>query len=73
MQIPLARAITPHLSEECKRVIAEKTIKSFNLFFNEVKQKDKVILFVKNHLNSPRKTLKKVAETFLNKWEKPNL
>lgn len=59
---------TPHLTEECKRVIAEKTIKSFNLFFPEIKQKEKVFSFVKSHLNSSRKTLRKEAEKFLKKW-----
>jgi hypothetical protein len=60
---------TPHLTEECKRVIAENAIKSFDLFFDKIKQKEKVILFVKNHLNSPRKTLRKAAENFLDKWD----
>jgi hypothetical protein len=60
---------TPHLTEECKRVVAEKTIKSFNMFFDKIKQKEKVTSFVKNHLNSPRKTLRKAAENFLNKWD----
>ncbi len=59
---------TPHLSEECKRVIAEKTIKSFDVFFDKIMQKEKVILFVKNHLNSPRKSLKKTSGSFLDKW-----
>ena len=63
---------TPHLTEECKRVIAERAIKSFNLFFDKVKQKEKVISFVKTHLNSPRKTLKKTAENFLDKWDQPS-
>jgi len=60
---------TPHLTEECKRVIAEKTIKSFYLFFDKIKQKEKVTSFVKNHLNSPRKTLRRAAENFLDKWD----
>jgi hypothetical protein len=60
---------TPHLTEECKRVIAEKTIKSFNLFFDEIEQKEKVISFVKSHLNSLRKTLRKEAQKFLKKWD----
>ena len=59
---------TPHLTEECKRVIAEKAIKSFNLFFDKIKQKEKVISFVKRHLNSSRKTLRREAENFLDKW-----
>jgi hypothetical protein len=58
---------TPHLTEECKRVIAEKTIKFFNMFFDKIKQKEKVTSFVKNHLNSPRKTLRRAAENFLDK------
>lgn len=56
---------TPHLTEECKRVIAEKTIKSFALFFNEIEQKEKVISFVTKQRDSPRKTLRTAAEEFL--------
>jgi hypothetical protein len=59
---------TPHLTEECKRVIAEKAIKSLDMFFNQIENKDKVISFVKRHQNSSRMTLKKEAERFLNKW-----
>jgi len=61
---------TPHLTEECKRVIAEKTVESLDLFFDRIDTKDKVISFVKRHLNSPRKTLKTKAENFLRKWNK---
>ena len=61
-------SITPHLTEECKRVIAENAIKSFNLFFGKIKQKEKVISFVKKHLKSPRINLRKAAENFLDKW-----
>ena len=63
---------TPHLTEECKRVIAEKAIESFDLFFDEIKQKEKVMSFVKSHLNSPRKTLKKASENFLERWYYPS-
>jgi len=59
---------TPHLTEECKRVIAEQAIKSFALFFSEIEQKDTVISFVARHRNSPRKTLRKAAEEFLMKF-----
>jgi hypothetical protein len=58
---------TPHLTEECKKVIAEKTIKSFDLFFDKIRQKEKVASFVKRQLNSPRKTLRTTAEKFLTK------
>ena len=59
---------TPHLTEECKRVIAEKAIKSFDMFFDRIEQNERVISFVKSHLDSPRKTLRKEAEDFLKKW-----
>jgi len=60
---------TPHLSEECKRVITEHAIKSFDMFFPQISQKDKVISFVKKHLNSSRKTLRIESENFLKKWD----
>lgn len=61
-------SLTPHLTEECKRVIAEKAIKSFDLFFDKVTQKKRVISFVKKHTSSSRKTLRATAENFLRKW-----
>ncbi len=59
---------TPHLTEECKRVIAERAIESFSVFFSQIKKKEKIVDFVKSQLNSPRKTLKVKAEIFLKKW-----
>jgi len=59
---------TPHLTEECKIVITEKAIKSFDLFFDRIEAKEKVISFVKKNLDSSRKTLKMEAENFLKKW-----
>lgn len=59
---------TPHLTEECKSVIAEKALKSFNLFFDKIEHKEKVISFAEKHLDSPRKTLRREAEVFLKKW-----
>ncbi len=61
---------TPHLTEECKRVIAEKTIESFDKFFDQVNTKEKVISFVKRNLHSPRETLRRTAEIFIAKWDK---
>jgi len=61
---------TPHLTEECKRVIAEKAIESIDLFFDRIDAKDKVISFVKRHLDSPRRTLKTKAGNFLTRWNK---
>lgn len=59
---------TPHLTEECKRVIAGKAISYFSLFFDKIDAKEKVASFVRRHLNSPRRTLSKEAEDFLNEW-----
>ena len=59
---------TPHLTEECKRVIAQHTIKTLDLFFDRIDQKERVISFVKLHLDSPRKKLRTAAEKFLKKW-----
>jgi hypothetical protein len=59
---------TPHLTEECKRVICEKAIKSFDQFFDKIDSREKVIAFVKRQRDSPRKTLKAEAERFLAKW-----
>ncbi len=59
---------TPHLTKECKRVIVEQAIESFDVFFPQIEQKNIVILFVKKYVNSPRKTLRTASERFLKKW-----
>jgi hypothetical protein len=59
---------TPHLTEECKRVIAQGAIKAFDLFFDKVEQKERVLSFVEACLDSSRKKLRTAAETFLKKW-----
>lgn len=62
-------SITPHLSEECKRVITQHAIKTFDTFFPQIEQKDKVISFVKKHINSLRESLRTESEKFLKKWD----
>ena len=47
---------TPHLTEECKRVITEHAIQSFDLFFDRVKAKNDVLSFVKRQVGSSRKS-----------------
>jgi hypothetical protein len=61
-------SVTPHLTAECKRVIAEKAIGAFDLFFDKVTQKGKVFAFVEKQLNSSRLPLRIQAESFLKKW-----
>jgi hypothetical protein len=60
---------TPHLTQECKRVIIEKAINSFDMFFDKVTRKERVLSFVERHVDEPRKTLKATAEEFLKKWK----
>lgn len=63
-------SVTPHLTEECKRVIAETAIRTFDLFFDKIEEKEKrkVLSFVERQLNSSRKTLRTKAADFLEKW-----
>ena len=61
-------SLTPHLTEECKKVLAEKAIESFDLFFDKVTQKKRVISFVEKHTSSSRATLRTTAKNFLKKW-----
>jgi len=62
--------LTPNLTEECKRVIAEQTINSFDLMFSlfDEKTKAEVLSFVNNQLESPRDSLKRRAKTFALRW-----
>jgi hypothetical protein len=64
-------SITPHLTEECRRVIIEKAIQSFNRLFGRLENESKfeVYDFVKRQLDSPRDTLRKEARTFVDKWK----
>jgi hypothetical protein len=62
--------VTPHLTEECKRVIAEKAVGTFDLFFDKIEEGDKrkVLSFVERQLGSSRGTLRAKAADFLKKW-----
>ncbi|HLN89033.1 MAG TPA: hypothetical protein VK253_03105 [Candidatus Binatia bacterium] len=61
--------VTPHLTEECKLVIAEQTVKSFNTLINYTQNKKALLDFAKKHQNSPRFSLKKEAQIFTRKWQ----
>ncbi|MEJ2281660.1 MAG: hypothetical protein P8X97_07120 [Candidatus Bathyarchaeota archaeon] len=63
-------SIGPHLTEECKRVIAQSAIKTFDSFFDKVEQKDKVLSFVRLHVKSSRKRLRDISQTFIKKWDR---
>ena len=64
-------SVTPHLTEECKRVITEHAIKSFDVFFEriEAKARVQVLSFVRQQLDSKRTSLRKEAQSFLKKWD----
>ncbi len=61
---------TPHLTKECKKVIAEHAVKAFNQFCDLMTPKDKakVISFVKKHAESSRASLRKETERFLKRY-----
>jgi hypothetical protein len=61
--------LTPHLTFECRRVIMEQAIRSFDEFFNKIEAKENVLSFVKRQLCSPRESLAKRAREFLEKWD----
>jgi hypothetical protein len=61
-------SVTPHLTDECKRVIAQQTVKTFDLFFDRIDQKEWVLSFVEACRDSPREKLRTAAEKFLEKW-----
>jgi hypothetical protein len=62
-------SVTPHLTEECKRVITEHAIKTLDVFFDKIEAKAKVTSFVKRQLDSPRASLREEAQSFLKKWD----
>lgn len=61
---------TPHLTDECKRVIAEQTVETFNVFFDKMNDEAKAnaLKFVKRQLGSSREKLNVKAELFIHKW-----
>jgi hypothetical protein len=62
--------VTPHLTEECKLVITEQAIKTFNTVFNHIENKEQVLAFAKKYLNSSRASLRKEAQNFITKRSK---
>jgi hypothetical protein len=59
--------LTPHLTPECKRVIIEHTLKSLDVFFEKIEAKEQVVSFAKKQLDSTRTSLRKEAQSFLEK------
>jgi len=63
---------TPHLTEECKLVLAERTLKALDEFGSKIDDEEKfrMLSFAKRCKNSKRKSLSNKAELFLKKWGK---
>lgn len=62
--------VTPHLTEECKLVIAEHAIQTFNTLIKYTQNKKALIAFAQKHQNSPRTSLKKETQNFLKNLDK---
>ena len=60
---------TPHLTEECKLVIVEQTLKTLETFFDRITNKEQVVAFTQKYVNSSRDTLRKKAQEFIKKDE----
>lgn len=57
-----------HHSSECKNVIKADAIKAFDQYFDESRNKKKILDFVREELKNRRPSTRKRAEKFLNKW-----
>ncbi len=53
---------------ECRNVAMGHAIKSFDLFFDQIKDKRPVIKLIKKQLKNTRNATRKKAERFLKKW-----
>jgi hypothetical protein len=61
--------ITPHLTEECKLVIAEKAIQTFNALHKNADDKRQLLVFVRAYINSTRTSLRNEAQNFVKKYQ----
>lgn len=64
----------PLPTEECRNILIGKTIRTFHVYYGEVKDKgykDKMISFAKRQLDNPRNATRFKAERFLKKLEEP--
>lgn len=60
----------PLPTEECRNILLGKTIIAFQVYFDRIKNRQKVVSFVKRQLNNSRNATKAKAERFLVKLEK---
>lgn len=55
----------PLPTEECRNILIGKTMKAFDVYFNELEDKDEIVSFVKRQLSNPRNAIRSKAERFL--------
>jgi hypothetical protein len=58
---------TSHLTQECRLVIAEKTLQTFNTIIKLTKNTKDIVAFAQKHQDSARISLKKEVQNFLGK------
>ena len=59
-----------HHSTECKNIIKGKAILSFEEYFEEYKNKEKIIQFAQKEFKNTRSATRKKAEKLIRKWDK---
>lgn len=57
-------------TDECLNIVVGHTISSFDKFFSQIKDQDKVLDFVRININNSRHPTRNKAEKFINKWDK---
>jgi hypothetical protein len=60
--------ITPHLTEECKLVIAEKAIQTFDSLHKNANDKRQLLVFARKYTNCARDSLRNEAQSFVKKY-----
>ncbi len=55
----------PHLTQECKHIIAAKTLITFDTIYPQIKNHDQILKYAARYTKSTRPTTKKLAESFL--------
>ena len=57
-------------TSECMNIVIGHIISSFDKFFSQIKDQDKVLEFVRNNTNNRRMPTRNRAEKFIKKWDK---
>jgi hypothetical protein len=59
----------PVPTKECRNILIGKTIEAFQVYYDKIKDKNKVVSFAKRQLHNPRNSTKSKAEKFLRRLE----